>query len=164
MPPQGMPRPDAATMDRFATWLETSIDRAAAAHPNPGRATLHRLNRTEYANAIRDLLGLDVDPAPLLPADDESYGFDDIADVLRTSPSLLDRYMSASWNLSRLAVGDPNLSRRHGHLSRQARPFAEWPHGWPAAGNARRTDRFATISRWMANTSSKSGCGASPPT
>ena len=110
MPPQGMPRPDAATMARFATWLETSIDRASAAHPNPGRATLHRLNRTEYANAVRDLLGLEVDPAPLLPADDESYGFDDIADVLRTSPSLLDRYMSASWNLSRLAVGDPNLS------------------------------------------------------
>ncbi len=109
MPPQGMPRPDAATMDHFASWLEASIDKAAAAHPNPGRATLHRLNRTEYANAVRDVLGLEVDPAPLLPADDESYGFDDIADVLRTSPSLLERYMSASWNLSRLAVGDPNL-------------------------------------------------------
>ena len=109
MPPQGMPRPDQASMDSFASWLETSIDRAAAASPNPGRATLHRLNRTEYANAVRDLLALDVDPAPLLPADDESYGFDDIADVLRTSPSLLERYMAASWSLSRLAVGDPNL-------------------------------------------------------
>jgi mono/diheme cytochrome c family protein len=109
MPPQGMPRPDAAAMDRFASWLETSIDKASAAHPNPGRATLHRLNRTEYANAVRDLLALEMDSAPLLPADDESYGFDDIADVLRTSPSLLERYMVASWNLSRLAVGDPNL-------------------------------------------------------
>ena len=109
MPPQGMPRPDQATMAQFASWLETSIDHAAATHPNPGRATLHRLNRTEYANAVHDLLGLDVDPAPLLPADDESYGFDDIADVLRTSPSLLERYMSASWNLSRLAVGDPGI-------------------------------------------------------
>lgn len=109
MPPQGMPRPDKATMDGFASWLATNIDRAAAAHPNPGRATLHRLNRTEYANAVHHLLGLEVDPAPLLPADDESYGFDDIADVLRTSPSLLERYMSASWNLSRLAVGDPNI-------------------------------------------------------
>jgi Protein of unknown function (DUF1592)/Protein of unknown function (DUF1588)/Protein of unknown function (DUF1585)/Protein of unknown function (DUF1595)/Protein of unknown function (DUF1587)/Planctomycete cytochrome C len=109
MPPQGMPRPDQPTLHGFVSWLETSIDRAAAANPNPGRATLHRLNRTEYANAVHDLLALDVDPAPLLPADDESYGFDDIADVLRTSPSLLERYMSASWNLSRLAVGDPNL-------------------------------------------------------
>jgi Protein of unknown function (DUF1592)/Protein of unknown function (DUF1588)/Protein of unknown function (DUF1585)/Protein of unknown function (DUF1587)/Protein of unknown function (DUF1595)/Planctomycete cytochrome C len=109
MPPQGMPRPDQATLDSFTSWLETSIDRAAATNPNPGRATLHRLNRTEYANAVHDVLALDVDPAPLLPADDESYGFDDIADVLRTSPSLLERYMAASWNLSRLAVGDPNL-------------------------------------------------------
>ncbi len=110
MPPQGMPRPDQASIDHLVSWLTTSIDHASAAHPNPGRATLHRLNRTEYANAIHDLLGLEVDPAPLLPADDESYGFDDIADVLRTSPSLLERYMSASWNLSRLAVGDPNIT------------------------------------------------------
>jgi hypothetical protein len=110
MPPQGMPRPDQASVNHLVSWLTTSIDRASAAHPNPGRATLHRLNRTEYANAIHDLLGLEVDPAPLLPADDESYGFDDIADVLRTSPSLLERYMSASWNLSRLAVGDPNIT------------------------------------------------------
>ena len=110
MPPQGMPRPDQTSVNTLVSWLETSIDRAAVANPNPGRVTLHRLNRTEYANAVRDLLALDVDPAPLLPADDESYGFDDIADVLRTSPSLLERYMSASWNLSRLAVGDPGLS------------------------------------------------------
>ena len=110
MPPQGMPRPDKASLDGLVSWLTTSLDRAAAANPNPGRATLHRLNRTEYANAVRDVLALDVDPAPLLPADDESYGFDDIADVLRTSPSLLERYMSASWNLSRLAVGDPAIS------------------------------------------------------
>jgi hypothetical protein len=110
MPPQGMPRPDKAALDSFATSLENSIDRAAASQPNPGRATLHRLNRTEYANAVRDVLGLEVDPAPLLPADDESYGFDDIADVLKTSPSLLERYMSASWNISRLAVGNPGIA------------------------------------------------------
>ena len=110
MPPQGMPRPDKSAVDGLATYLETSIDHAAALKPNPGRATLHRLNRNEYANAIRDLLALDIDPAPLLPADDESYGFDNIADVLRTSPSLLDRYLSASWNVSRLAVGDPAIN------------------------------------------------------
>ncbi len=106
MPPQGLPRPDKATLDGFATWLETSIDRDALAKPNPGRATLHRLNRTEYANAIKDILGLEIDGAALLPNDDESYGFDNIADVLKTSPALLERYLSASWNISRLAVGN----------------------------------------------------------
>jgi hypothetical protein len=110
MPPQGMPRPDQASIDHLVSWLSASIDHAAATKPDPGRATLHRLNRTEYANAVHDVLGLEIDPAPLLPADDESYGFDDIADVLRTSPSLLERYMSASWNLSRLAVGDPAIT------------------------------------------------------
>jgi mono/diheme cytochrome c family protein len=109
MPPQGMPRPDKSTMDAFVSGIENTIDRAAAGKPNPGRAVLHRLNRTEYGNAIRDLLALEIDPAPLLPADDESYGFDNIADVLKTSPSLLERYMSASWNISRLAVGDPAI-------------------------------------------------------
>jgi hypothetical protein len=109
MPPQGAPRPEAAALDRFTTYLETSLDRAAAAQPNPGRATMHRLNRTEYANAIRDLLGLTVDAAALLPPDDESSGFDNIADVLRVSPSLMERYLSASWNVSRLAVGNPSV-------------------------------------------------------
>ena len=102
MPPQGMPRPDAAAMDRFASWLENAIDTAAATHPNPGRATLHRLNRSEYANAIRDLLALEVDPATLLPPDDESYGFDNIADVLELrrrcwSATCRRRGISAVW-------------------------------------------------------------------
>src|SRR5712691_79130 len=110
MPPQGMPRPDKPVLDGFATYLETSIDRAALAQPNPGRATLHRLNRTEYANAVRDLLALEIDTTTLLPPDDESFGFDNIADVLKTSPSLLEKYMSASWNISRVAVGDPAIS------------------------------------------------------
>ena len=109
MPPQGMPRPDKATMDLFASSLENAIDHEASTRPNPGHAALHRLNRSEYANAIRDLLALDVDTSTLLPPDDESYGFDNIADVLKTSPSLLERYMSASWNISRLAVGDPAI-------------------------------------------------------
>jgi mono/diheme cytochrome c family protein len=109
MPPQGMPRPDKEALNGFATWLATSIDKVALAKPNPGRATLHRLNRTEYANAIKDVLNLDVDATTLLPNDDESFGFDNIADVLKTSPALLERYMSASWKISRLAVGDPAI-------------------------------------------------------
>ena len=109
MPPMGMPKPDAAARTAFVASLENTIDQAAAQHPSPGRATLHRLNRSEYANAIHDLLSLDIDATSLLPPDDESYGFDNIADVLKTSPSLLERYMSASWNISRLAVGDPAI-------------------------------------------------------
>jgi mono/diheme cytochrome c family protein len=109
MPPQGMPRPDKATADGLATYLETSLDRAYAANPNPGRATMHRLNRAEYANAIRDLLALNIDATALLPPDDESSGFDNIADVLRVSPSLMERYLSASWNISREAVGDSRI-------------------------------------------------------
>ena len=106
MPPLGRPRPDAAAADRFAAWLETEIDRAAAASPNPGRTVpLHRLNRTEYQNAVRDLLDLDVDAAALVPADDQSYGFDNIAGVLKVSPTLLERYMNAARFIGRLAVG-----------------------------------------------------------
>jgi cytochrome c551/c552 len=107
MPPQGMPRPDQASIDALITWLQTSLDQAELAHPDPGRAPLHRLNRTEYANAIRDLLGLKVDVSQLLPADDESNGFDNIAEVLRVSPSLLEAYLAASRQVSSLAVGDP---------------------------------------------------------
>ncbi len=106
MPPMGRPRPDARVADSFAVFLETEIDRAAASHPNPGRTEpLHRLNRTEYQNAIRDLLALDIDAAKLVPADDQSYGFDNIAGVLKVSPTLLERYMGAAREISRLAVG-----------------------------------------------------------
>jgi len=110
MPPVGMPRPDKPSLDGFAGFLETSLDHAATAKPNPGRLAMHRLNRAEYANAIRDLLALDVDSAALLPPDDESSGFDNIADVLKMSPSLMERYLSASWNISRMAVGNPQIS------------------------------------------------------
>ncbi len=120
MPPQGMPRPDKATLDGLASYLETSLDRAAAANPNPGHASMHRLNRAEYANAIRDLLGLEIDATALLPPDDESSGFDNIADVLRVSPSLMERYLSASWNISREAVG--NLSIAHANATYRVRP------------------------------------------
>ncbi|HVH29320.1 MAG TPA: DUF1592 domain-containing protein [Vicinamibacterales bacterium] len=107
MPPQGMPRPDHASLDRLTTWLEGALDASARTRPNPGRASIHRLNRTEYANAVRDLLDLEIDVTELLPADDESYGFDNIADVLKVSPSLLEQYLAASRKVSSLAVGDP---------------------------------------------------------
>ena len=110
MPPAGALRPDRATLDKLAGTVEDALDRAAADHPNPGRAPLHRMNRGEYANAIRDLLGIDVDAATLLPADDSSNGFDNIADVLGVSPALLERYVSAAAKISRLAVGDPETA------------------------------------------------------
>ena len=106
MPPAGARRPDRGSLDAFAAAIEGTIDHVAANNPNPGRAPLHRMNRVEYANAIRDLLVLDVDPSTLLPADDSSHGFDNIADVLGVSPSLLERYVSAAAKISRLAVGE----------------------------------------------------------
>jgi hypothetical protein len=109
MPPPGLPRPDKATRETFVKYLETSIDRAAIAHPNPGRTVLHRLNRTEYANAIRDLLGMEFDATSLLPTDDSGFGFDNIADVLSVSPMLTERYLAAARKISRLAVGDPTI-------------------------------------------------------
>jgi hypothetical protein len=109
MPPQGMPRPEKVAIDGLASYLEASLDQAYAANPNPGRATMHRLNRAEYANAIRDLLALEIDATALLPPDDESNGFDNIADVLKVSPSLMERYLSASWNISREAIGDSRI-------------------------------------------------------
>jgi hypothetical protein len=111
MPPAGRPRPDTQEQEAFVVWLESQLDRAAAAQPNPGRTeTFHRLNRAEYRNAVRDLLGLDIDVASLLPADDASYGFDNIAGVLRMSPTLLDRYLAAALNVSRVAVGAGSAS------------------------------------------------------
>lgn len=107
MPPQGNPRPEQASIDSFVNWLETTIDSAPGATSNPGRSPLHRLNRTEYGNAIRDLLALDINVTDLLPADDESDGFDNIADVLKVSPSLLEQYLTASTKIASLAVGDP---------------------------------------------------------
>ena len=108
MPPAPRPRPDAATYDRFIGWLETELDRAAADDPNPGRTeAFHRLNRTEYHHAVRDLLDLEIDVAELLPADGASYGFDNIAGVLGVSPTLLERYLAAARKISRVAVGRP---------------------------------------------------------
>src|SRR6185436_15059969 len=110
MPPVGKERPDEPTYDTVVAFLEKSLDRASVAQPNPGRtATIRRLTRTEYKNAIRDLLALDVDVASLLPADDSSYGFDNVT-VGDLSPTLLERYISAAEKISRLAVGGPSRS------------------------------------------------------
>jgi cytochrome c551/c552 len=110
MPPAGAPRPDRHALDLLAGAVEDALDHAASANPNPGRTPLHRMNRGEYANAIRDLLAVDVDAATLLPADDSSNGFDNIADVLGVSPALLERYVAAAAKISRLAVGDPETA------------------------------------------------------
>ena len=110
MPPPGRPRPDAATYAAVATALERELDAAAAAKPSPGRVPVHRLNRSEYTNAIRDLLDLEIDGRALLSSDEaDQEGFDNVASVLSVSPALLENYLSAARTLSRLAVGDPSL-------------------------------------------------------
>lgn len=109
MPPAGMPRPDAATAGTFTKWLTGALDAEAAAHPNPGHPAIHRLNRAEYSNAVRDVLGLDVNAGAWLPVDDSGYGFDNIGDVLSLSSTLLDNYLVAARKISRLALGDPSI-------------------------------------------------------
>ena len=109
MPPAGRPRPGGAALDELRGWLEAELDRAAAATVEPGRVPTHRLNRAEYANAVRDLLALDIDAEALLPADDTGHGFDNLAGTLALSPALMERYLSAARRISRLAVGDPGI-------------------------------------------------------
>ena len=164
MPPPGARRPDNATYDRVATWLETELDRAAAAHVNPGRpAGLHRLNRIEYGNAIRDLLGVEIDPKAMLPADEQAHGFSTNADALSIQPALLDRYLAAAAKIARLAVGDPTMpagferytalkdnSNESTWLSQNERLGEEFPLG--SRGGIRGA---ATISRSTASTSSR---------
>ena len=127
MPPPGSPRPAAANLDAFTGWLEGELDRAAARSPNPGRPMLHRLNRSEYANAIRDLLQLDVDAALLLPPDDSAFGFDNVSDVLGVSPSLQERYLTAASTISALAVGDTRM-RPGGETYRVAQDLSQDQH------------------------------------
>jgi mono/diheme cytochrome c family protein len=107
MPPSGMPRPSRAVLDGFAAGLEAQLDRANPPGAHPDAPALHRLNRTEYANAIRDLLALDVDVKPLLPSDDSNEGFDNIAEALTVSPALVQGYVAAAMKISRQAIGDP---------------------------------------------------------
>ena len=135
MPPPGRPAPDRQQKDTLVSWLVGEIDRDATAHPNPGRTeSIHRLNRAEYHNAVRDLLALDLDVSELLPADDMSYGFDNIAGVLRITPSLLDRYVAAARKISRNAIGDAAIAataqtfRLKSDLSQDV-PFEDLPLG-----------------------------------
>ena len=109
MPPEGRPRPDEVTIDAFATSLETALDRVAAAAPNPGRVASRRLNRLEYVNAIEDLLALEIDGDELLPSDMAGFGFDNNADVLSITPSLMERYIAAATKISRAAIGSPDI-------------------------------------------------------
>ena len=110
MPPEGRPRPDGATLAAFVADIEARIDAAAEAAPSPGRPVLHRLNRTEYANAVRELTGVAVDVASLLPPDDMSQGYDNMSDVLTVSPTLIDSYLTAAGRIARLAVGDADAT------------------------------------------------------
>ena len=127
MPPPGRPRPDEAVYGEIARSLETALDVAAAAAPNPGQPPVHRLNRVEYRNAVRDLLALEVDETELLPPDESGYGFDNIADILSVSPALLDRYMVAADKISRVALGDASSIRPV--VERHSVPYTKWQDG-----------------------------------
>ena len=141
MPPAGMPRPDAATAGRAGlVSRDDPRPRGGRTIRIPAAQLPHRLNRAEYANAIRDLLALEVDPSTLLPPDDSADGFDNNADVLGVSPSLLERYLSAAAKISALAVGDPTIVAGFGDLSHPRRRVADRPERGAAARDARRPD------------------------
>ena len=120
MPPINSPRPDKDVLQAFVNNLEATLDHAALADPNPGRPPVHRLNRFEFTNAVRDLLGLEIDGKAMLPADDTGFGFDNIADVLTVSPGLFERYMLAAAKISRLVVEDPTM---HPKLTQYELPY-----------------------------------------
>src|SRR3984957_10405591 len=111
MPPPGEKQPDQGSIDSFVSWMEGNLDKAAAAHPDAGYVSLHRLNRVEYARAVRDLLNVEVDPVELLPQDTKSDGFDNVASVLKVSPTFLDQYISAARTTAALAVGSAHASQ-----------------------------------------------------
>src|SRR5688572_17575706 len=110
MPPRTQPQPTSEERKRFVAALESTLDAAAQADPYAGTTTIHRLNRAEYANAIRDLLGVDIDLTEMLPSDGGDFGFDNIAELLRSSPMLLDRYMTVGLRVADLALGNPEAS------------------------------------------------------
>src|SRR5215813_11727039 len=112
MPPPNAKQPDAAAKQSLVTWLETTLDQAAAAKPNPGSVSLHRLNRSEYSASIKELLDIDVDATTLLPADDISDGFDNISNVLKVSPAFLDQYIFAGRAIAIQAIGTPTSAEQ----------------------------------------------------
>ena len=135
--------------------------RRRASNPNPGWRPFQRLNRAEYARAVRDLLGFDVDVNSFLPPDTISSGFDNIADVQNFSPTLMEGYLRAASQISRLAVGDRNASADVGHLQDRPHGIADAPRGRRADGHARRHRRSPTSSRPTATTSSRCRCTTS---
>jgi hypothetical protein len=143
MPPAGMPRPAVPVAAAFTKSLADSLDQAAAGNPNPGRPAVHRLNRAEYSNAIRDVLALDIQPGSALPVDDSGYGFDNIGDVLSMSPALLEKYMSAARLVSRLAVGNTSIKPTVEELSGRR----DGPGGGGPQRNERASDDLPFDSR-----------------
>jgi hypothetical protein len=132
MPPPGGPRPDRQTAEMLVAYLEAKLDSAAAVAPKPGRQPVHRLNRAEYGNAIRDLLGFSIDVESLLPADTSSHGFDNVSDVLKTSPLLLERYLTVGLLVAATAIGDTTIAPRATHY--EPRPDLSqnrWIEGLP---------------------------------
>ena len=126
MPPPGRPRPEDAVYESLAASLEAALDNAAASNPNPGRPPIHRLNRVEYRNAVRDLLAIEIDERELLPPDESGYGFDNIADVLAVSPVLLDHYMVAAEAVSRMALGSVSIRPS---VRKYTIPYTKWQDG-----------------------------------
>src|SRR5467141_2354776 len=131
MPPQGMPRPNPSSYEALTVSLETALDRAAATKPKLPAPGVHRMNRTEYANAIREILGLDIDPAVYLPADDTSYGFDNVVSGLQMSPALVEGYVTAASKVSRLALGRDTAPGRKIYYAREDYSQEEHVEGLP---------------------------------
>src|SRR5262245_41927622 len=131
MPPQGLPRPNSPIYDGLIVTLENELDRAAATNPKLPAPGVHRMNRTEYANAIRELLGLEIDPAAFLPADDSSYGFDNVVSGLQVSPALVEGYVSAAAKVSRLALGHETAPSRKTYYAREDYSQEEQVEGLP---------------------------------
>ncbi len=171
MPPAGNPQPDNQAVASFVSWMETNLDNAAAGHDDPGRVALHRLNRKEYANAVRDLLAVEIDPVDVLPPDDAKDGFDNVADALQVSPSFLDQYLAAARTVAVKALGNRDARpvgttytsgggeqffrrrRSAARHSRRHRRDARLPGGWRVRHQHRRTwPRRSGSTTWSSRT------------